>query len=168
MLKRIFISGLTLTLALTITGYVIVGLFRFCDGFLGKPINAFVYKYFGQTIPGLGIVIGILIIFIMGTLIQLSRMRFFRWFYRRLAGAFSRIPLVSKIYFPVKQIIDFFFFPPKKNFKSAVLVEYPRKGVYSLGFITNENNIEFSDRARGKHYNVCPSLCLKTQCCFRW
>ena len=154
MFKRIFIAGLTLTVALTITGYVIVGLFHFTDGFLGKPINALVYKYLGQTIPGLGIVLGILIIFIMGALVQLSRMRIFRWFYRWLAGVFLKIPLVSKIYFPVRQIVDFLFFPPKKNFKSAVLVEYPRKGIYSLGFITNESNIEFTSRGKDKFYNI--------------
>ncbi|MBU1112406.1 MAG: DUF502 domain-containing protein [Candidatus Omnitrophica bacterium] len=154
MIKRIFITGLTATVALTITGYVIVGLFYFADGFLGKPINAFVYKYLGQTIPGLGIVIGILIIFILGLLIQISRMRFFRWAYHWAANLFLKIPLVSKIYFPVKRIVDFLFFPPKKDFKSAVLVEYPRKGLYSLGFITNENNIEFSGRGKSKLYNV--------------
>ncbi len=154
MLKKIFITGLTATIALVITVYVIVGLFYFLDGFLGKPINAFVYESIGYTIPGLGILIGILIIFLLGLLIHLARMRLFRWFYKWSADLFFKIPLTGKIYIPVKRIVDFLFFPPRKDFKSAVLVEYPRKGIYSLGFLTNENNIEFASKGKRKLYNV--------------
>ena len=154
MLKKIFITGLTATIALVITVYVIVGLFYFLDGFLGKPINAFVYQSIGYIIPGLGILIGILIIFLLGLLIHLARMRFFRWLYRWAVGLFLRIPLIGKIYVPIKRIVDFLFFPPAKNFKSAVLIEYPRKGVYSLGFLTNQSSIEFANKGKRKLYNV--------------
>ncbi len=154
MIKRIFITGLTATIALVITIYVIAGLFYFLDGFLGKPINAFVYEYMGYRIPGLGILLGILVIFILGLLIHLARMRFFRWIYQGTAKLIFKMPLVSKIYFPVKRIVDFLFFAPKKDFKSAVLVEYPRKGIYSLGFLTNENTVEFANKGKRKLYNV--------------
>ncbi|MCF7908510.1 MAG: DUF502 domain-containing protein [Candidatus Omnitrophica bacterium] len=154
MLKKIFITGLTATIALVITVYVVVGLFYFLDGFLGKPINAFVHDAIGFTIPGLGIVLGVLIIFFLGLAIHLFRMKFFRWLYKWLVDLFFKIPLVSKIYLPVKRIVDFLFFPPRKDFKSAVLVEYPRKGIYSLGFLTNENTVDFKDRGKRKLYNV--------------
>ncbi|MFH1519987.1 MAG: DUF502 domain-containing protein [Candidatus Omnitrophota bacterium] len=150
MLKRIFITGLTATIPLVITVYVITGLFHFADGILGKYINIFFYEYIGYEIPGLGILIVILLIFILGLVIRLSRMRIFRWTER----VFFRIPLVNKIYFPVKRIVDFLFFPPQKNFRSAVLVEYPRKGVYSLGFLTNENTITFKEKGTKKFCNV--------------
>jgi uncharacterized membrane protein len=77
-------------------------------------------------------------------------MRIFRW----VEKLFFKIPLVNKIYFPVKRIVDFLFFPSRKSFRKAVLVEYPRKGVYSLGFLTNENSIEFEDRKDRKFCNV--------------
>lgn len=154
MLKRIFITGLTAIIPLMITIYVVIGLFHFADGFLGKPFNKFLSQYIGYKIPGLGIVIAILIIFLLGVFIHLSRMRFFRWFSKWVGKLFFRIPLVNKIYFPIKRIVDFLFFPSRKDFKSAVLVEYPRKGIYSLGFLTNENTLQFKEKGEKKFYNV--------------
>ncbi len=150
MIKRIFVTGLTAVIPLVITVYVIYGLFHFADGILGKHINEFFYEYIGYEVPGLGIVIAILLIFCLGLILRLSRMKIFRWTER----LFFRIPLVNKIYFPVKRIVDFLFFPPQKNFRSAVLVEYPRKGIYSLGFLTNENTISFKERGNRKFCNV--------------
>ncbi len=150
MLKRIFITGLTATIPLVITVYVITGLFHFADGILGKYINNLFYEYIGYEIPGLGILIAILLIFILGVVIRLSRMRIFRWTER----VFFKIPLVNKIYFPVKRIVDFLFFPPQKNFRSAVLVEYPRRGIYTLGFVTNENTINHKAKRGKKFFNV--------------
>ena len=149
-LKKIFITGLTAVIPLVITIYVVYGLFLFADGILGKSINEFFYEYIGYKVPGLGILIAILLIFFLGLILRLSRMKIFRWTER----LFFRIPLVNKIYFPVKRIVDFLFFPPQKNFRNAVLVEYPRKGIYSLGFLTNENTIEFKARGTKKLCNV--------------
>jgi len=150
MIKRIFITGLTAIIPLLITVYVIGGLFYFADGILGKTINSYLYQYVGYEIPGLGIVIVILIIFILGILIHLSSMRLFRW----VEEVFFRLPLVNKIYFPIKRIVDFLFFPRRKNFRNVVLVEYPRKGVYSIGFLTNENTIQFEEKKNKKLHNV--------------
>ncbi|MCM8786631.1 MAG: DUF502 domain-containing protein [Candidatus Omnitrophica bacterium] len=135
MLKKIFITGLTAIIPIVITIYVIIGVFSFADGILGKIINRFFEKQVGFKIPGLGILLSILIIFIVGVTIRLTRMRFYRF----IENLFLKIPLVKKIYFPVRQIVDFLFFPPQKKFSAVVLVEYPRKGLYCIGFITKEN-----------------------------
>jgi len=150
MIKKIFVTGLTASIPLVITIYLVYGLFHFADSILGKYINEFFYEYIGYKVPGLGILIAVLLIFFLGLVLRLSRMKIFRWTER----LFFRIPLVNKIYFPVKRIVDFLFFPPQKNFRSAVLVEYPRKGVYSLGFLTNENTIAFKERGTKKLCNV--------------
>ncbi|NQT28465.1 MAG: DUF502 domain-containing protein, partial [Candidatus Omnitrophica bacterium] len=150
MIKKIFVTGLTASIPLVITIYLVYGLFHFADSILGKYINEFFYEYIGYEVPGLGILIAVLLIFFLGLVLRLSRMKIFRWTER----LFFRIPLVNKIYFPVKRIVDFLFFPPQKNFRSAVLVEYPRKGVYSLGFLTNENTIAFKERGTKKLCNV--------------
>jgi len=154
MLKRLFITGLAALIPLVITIYVIIGLFNFADGVLGKPINKFIHKYVGHEIPGIGILLVIIIIFMIGILIHLSRMKVFRWLTRGVRNAFFRIPVVSKIYSPVKRMVDFLFFPPRRSFKTAVLVEYPRKGIRTLGFLTNENTLQFKDRKGKKLYNV--------------
>ena len=150
MLKKVFITGLAAIIPLAITIYVISGLFYFADGVIGKHINRFLDQYIGYRIPGLGFLIVILFIFFLGVALNLTRMKIFRWVER----LFFRIPLVNKIYFPIKRIVDFLFFPPHKDFRNAVLVEYPRKGIYSLGFLTNKNTIGFKERGEKKFCNV--------------
>ncbi|MBN3040930.1 MAG: DUF502 domain-containing protein [Candidatus Omnitrophica bacterium] len=154
MLKRIFISGLTAIIPLVITIYVIVALFNFADGILGKSVNAFLQRNLSYTIPGIGIVIALFLIVIVGVLVEISRMKLFRWFAKWFEQLFFNIPLVNKIYTPVSQIVNFLFFPPRKNFKSTVLVEYPRKGIFAIGLLTNENSIEFPEKKDKKYYSV--------------
>jgi uncharacterized membrane protein len=154
MIKRIFITGLAAIIPIVITIYVITALFTFADSILGKFINKYLHDYIGYTIPGLGIILSILIIFGVGLIVHISRMRIFRWMRSLFYKISTKLPLVNKVYFPVKKIVDFLFYPPTKAFKTAVLVEYPRKGIYSLGFITNENTIEFEGREERKYYNV--------------
>ena len=154
MLRRIFFTGLAAVIPIFLTVYVVVGLFYFIDGFLGKPLNRVLEQYVGYEIPGLGFVIAVLLIFALGILVHLSRIKFFRWFFHLAEKLFFKIPLVDKIYFPIKTIADFLFFPAKKNFKSAVMVEYPRKGVHSLGFLTNENSLDFKDKDSKKFYSI--------------
>jgi uncharacterized membrane protein len=153
MIKRIFITGLAAIIPIGITVYVIVGLFTFADGIVGHYINKYIEEIFGYTIPGLGIIISILIIFIIGLLVHVSRMRLFRWV-GKMMKLLLRFPLIDKIYVPIKKIVDFLFFPPKKKFKSAVLVEYPRKGVYAIGFLTNESYVDFEKKIGKKLYNI--------------
>jgi uncharacterized membrane protein len=152
--KRVFISGLTLLIPLAITIYVLVGLFKFADGILGKYINQILYERIDFVIPGLGILLFILIVFLLGVVVEISRMRFFGWFTASLERMFFSIPLVKKIYSPVRQIVTFLFFPRRKTFKNTVLIEYPRKGVFVIGFMTNENTIEFPQKRNKKYYSV--------------
>ncbi len=150
MLKRIFITGLTAIIPVAITIYVMGGIFSFADGILGKYINQFLEKYFRYNIPGLGILLFLLIIFLTGVIIHLSRMRV----YHLLEGIFLKIPLVKKIYLPIKEIINFILFSPSKAFSSVVLLEYPRKGIYSIGFVTNAQPKGFTEKLQKKIYTV--------------
>ncbi len=154
MVKKIFVTGLAALIPLVITSYVIVGLFYFADGILGQRMNEFIYKYLGYEIPGLGIVIMILVVFVLGGLVHLSRTKFFRWMEHMFLGSFLKLPLINKIYPPIKKIVDFLFFPPYKNFKSAVLVEYPRKGLFSLAFVTSKSPLRFEEKLGKKLYNI--------------
>jgi uncharacterized membrane protein len=121
---------------------------------LGKYINEYLEGAIGFTIPGLGIILAILIIFLLGLVVHASQMKFFRWFFKWLEIMFFKIPLVKKIYFPIQKIVNFLFSSGRKEFKSAVLVEYPRKGIYSIGFITNESEPEFCQKTGKKLYNI--------------
>ena len=68
-------------------------------------------------------------------------------------SALLRIPLLNKIYGATKQVNDAFTTGGKTSFRTVVLIEYPRPGVYSLGFLTSEPHDEV--RARIKHPVVC-------------
>ena len=66
----------------------------------------------------------------------------------------QKIPLAPKIYFAVKQIIQAFSLQGKDIFKQAVLVEYPRKGSYAVGFITGKCQGEVQEKTIGNLVNV--------------
>lgn len=158
MLRRIFFTGLAAIIPLVITVTVIVWLFSFVSDivgvFLGNFINTFLYRHLGYTVTGLDIILGVIfsifIIFLVGLLMKISRMKVLRYFERLLL----RIPLVKNIYFPLKRIVDLLFREQSAQFKGVVLVEYPRKGLYSIGFITNKNLQPFLETMKGKFYTV--------------
>ncbi|MBD3245861.1 MAG: DUF502 domain-containing protein [Candidatus Omnitrophica bacterium] len=150
MIRKIFFTGLAALVPLVITVYVLVALFSFAEGILGEYVNSYLRQTLGYTIPGLAIILTLLIIFFVGLFVQMTRMRVLRFVERMV----FRIPLVNKIYFPVRRIVDFLFFSPQKAFKSAVLIEYPRKGMYALGFLTNRSGAVFEQKTGRKMYNV--------------
>jgi len=150
MIRRWFFTGLVVLVPIVITIYVVVGLFRFADGILGKYINRYAYLYFGQEIPGLGIIFSILIILSVGALASFARLRIFK----KVDTMVLRLPLVGKIYGPSKRIVNFLFRQGRPAFKKVVLVEYPRKGVYSLGFVTNESSDKINQKIGRKMLNV--------------
>jgi len=82
----------------------------------------------------IGIVVAITIVYFAGRLLG----GFFgRKIYRRLEKAITSIPVVKQVYPYVKQVVDFLFGEDKPiEFKRVVLVEYPRKGIYSIGLLT--------------------------------
>ena len=149
-IKKTFFTGLAATVPVVITIYVISGLFVFADNILGRLINRILKQYLGYPIPGLGLVIFILLIFGMGLLARVSRMRIIRFMEKMMLG----VPLVSVVYSSVKKMVAFIFFPPTQQFKTAVLVEYPRKNIFSLGFVTNDAYEGFNSKTGRKLYNV--------------
>ena len=150
-MKRIFATGLAVVVPILVTVYVLVALFTFADGIMGKVINKYLEQYLGYTIPGIGIILFLILIFLIGALIRISRMRLRKY----VEGVFFKVPVVNKIYAPVKKIFDFLFFPGvDKKFKSTVLVEYPRKGVYSIGFLTNDSFSSIQEKTGKRMVNV--------------
>ncbi|MBN2119648.1 MAG: DUF502 domain-containing protein [Candidatus Omnitrophica bacterium] len=150
MLRRWFLTGLAVLIPIVITIYVIVGLFQFTDGILGKYINRYVYLYFGYTVPGLGIIFSLVIIFLVGAFASFLRFRIFK----NLETVLLKIPLVGKIYRPSKRIVNFLFLQEKPSFKKVVLVEYPRRGAYCIGFVTNESPEKINQKISKKMLNI--------------
>lgn len=132
-----FIAGLLVTVPLLITVSFLWWVFKFIDGFLA-PVYALV---FGFRIPGLGFISAILLVFLAGIVAtNVVGQRLLSWG----EGLLQRIPIVKSIYFSVKQLIDAFSPGNKGAFKKFVIVEYPRPGIYSFGFLTEESLLEKS------------------------
>jgi len=133
--KRYFFTGLALIMPVVVTLYVLVALFRFVDNILGRFINFYLQETLGFYIPGLGLILFFFIILITGFL----AVHFFgRNVFPALERWFSRLPFIRQVYPSVKKIFNFIFAQDRVIFKKVVMIEYPRHGLYSLGFVVNE------------------------------
>jgi len=134
-IRRYFITGIVVLLPIFLTINILSVTARFLDNLLGRFIQPYIIHVFGVPIFGAGLLAIIILIFITGVLATNVFIKRIMPFFERL---FLRIPLVYQIYPAVKQLVRFLFGENKLNFKKVVLFEYPRKGLFSIGFITNE------------------------------
>lgn len=137
-LRRYFVTGLATLAPLVITLGLLVWIFRAADQFLGR--------YFGFEVPGLGLIVTILLVIAVGII----TIHFFgRVVIRVLEGWLYRLPIIRKIYPPIKQLAQFLFRDGEQPaaFQRVVLVEYPRPGSYSLAFVTNEATTSVTGRS---------------------
>ncbi len=140
-LRKYFITGLAVVVPVIFTVYVLIVLFRFTDNILGRFLNVYFRNTLGFNIPGLGVLIFLLLILSVGFLAN-------RYIGKRIFPLidkwFSGLPLIRNIYPTFKQVISFILAQKEFGFKKVVLAEYPSKGIWSLGFLTNEEFQELS------------------------
>jgi uncharacterized membrane protein len=147
-LRQYFITGTATVFPIFITLYVVIVLFSFLDSLIGQALNDILSRFFGFQIPGLGIIIAVAVILLTGFL---SRNWIGKWMFQYLEHLFERAPVFTNIYPSAKQLSDFLFNEnTRRKFKEAVMVEYPEKGSYSLGFITNDG-LRSLDKAAGEN-----------------
>lgn len=142
-LERYFITGLLAILPIFLTLYILFVIFRLIDGLLGVIINSYLRERLGFYIPGLGFILVILIILVTGFAVShlLNKKML-----PVMEGWFLRFPGVRQVYPAIKQIVIFIFSKDKDAFKKVVMVEYPSKGIWSLGFMTNESFREAQEK----------------------
>jgi uncharacterized membrane protein len=135
-LQRTFTKGLFVVIPLGITIFILKFLFNFADGILGPHLAA-VYSYFAHHpvyIPGLGMIFGVIVIYCAGLAAgNILGNSFFHWADTMLA----RIPVVKSVYTSSKQLTQVFR-EGRSAYSRAVFVEWPRKGVRAVGFVTAE------------------------------
>lgn len=132
--RRHFITGLLVTVPLALTFFVVSWIVGFIDQALQfLPARFHPDRYLPFKIPGLGIILTLFVIQIVG---MLSTNLFGRTFVKTYERLLDRIPFVRGIYVAVKQLIEQIISPSSDRFRRAVLVQYPRKGIYSIGFVT--------------------------------
>ncbi len=134
-LKKTFFSGLVVVVPIVITVLALYWLFTFLDGFFGPLLR----HTLGTEFAGLGILAEIILIFAVGlitTNVIGSRLL------KILQDFLIRVPIVKSIYPAVRQIVEAFSSAKDSSFKKVVLVEFPQKGNYSLGFLTRELSLD--------------------------
>jgi uncharacterized membrane protein len=133
-LKNIFFTGLAVMVPVGLTLYILVFLIGVMDGLLTLvPQRYHSSALFGFHIPGLGIIITILLIFICGLMTKSIIGNRIVVFGERLL---DKIPFVRSIHMAIKKIVDSMVFYRSRGFKKVVLVEFPRRGAYALAFMT--------------------------------
>jgi uncharacterized membrane protein len=128
-LRTYFIAGLLVLVPLAVTIGILEWLFHLLDGFLGP----YIYQELGRPVPGLGLIATVLLILLIG-LVTTNIVG--RRAVNTVDEALQRIPLVRTIYSTAKQMSDTIFQSRQVNLQQVVLVEYPRRGLYQIGFIT--------------------------------
>jgi uncharacterized membrane protein len=129
-IRRYLLTGIAVLLPSVVTIWLLWSLFAFVDG-LPKKIPGHPF----ENIPGVGVIIFFALILFVGMFASNVIGKRMISFGERIM---ARIPLASKIYASVQQIIDAVMVGKGTVFSTVVLVEYPRKGIYSLGFVTSE------------------------------
>ena len=147
-LRNYFITGVVVLIPIGFTLYLSRILIGLSSKLIPKNINPNSYLPF--DIPGIEILISIILITIVG---GLSLSFFGRRILKLIDDLFKRIPFLRTIYSAIVQMTETF---SKKddNQKSVVLVEYPRKGVWAVGFATKENVGEMAKKTNKKLINV--------------
>jgi len=146
MIKKIrhyFATGLLITLPVFITVYFLFVILRFIDGIFGRLINIYLKKHLGFAVPGVGIIIGLVIVSLIGFV---AANFFGKKIIRALEGWFLKFPFIRQVYPAAKQVIDSFISKDSPAFKKVVLIEYPSKGIWSIGFLTNDSFKEAQEK----------------------
>ena len=147
-IRNYFITGIVVLIPIGITLYITIFLISISSKILPKEINPNHYLPF--DVPGLEILISVLLITLIGWL-SLSFLG------KKLLDLFNRvlkkIPILRTIYSAIGQMTESFT-KNDKGKKNVVLVEYPRKGTWAVGFATNDNSGEITTKTNKKLVNV--------------
>ena len=147
-LRNYFITGVVVLIPIGFTLYLSKILIGISSNLIPKNLNPNHYLPF--DIPGIEILISVLLITLVG---GLSLSFFGRRILKLIDDLFKRIPFLRTIYSAIVQMTETF---SKKDDgkKSVVLIEYPRRGVWAVGFATKENKGEMSEKTNKKLINV--------------
>jgi len=147
-IRNYFIAGVVVLIPIGITVYLTLFIIKISSKILPKEINP--NHYLPYDIPGLEILISVVLITLIGWL-SLSFLG------KRMLSLFNnlleRIPILRTIYSAVGQMTKSFT-TQSSNKKSVVLVEYPRKGSWAVGFATKDNKGEISKKTKQELINV--------------
>lgn len=148
-LRNYFIAGVLVLIPIGVTLYLTLFFVKIFTKILPEEINP--NNYLPYSVPGLEIIISIIVITLIGWL-SLSFLG--RKLVKFVNDIFKKIPFLRTIYSAIGQMTQSFAQNTKNKKKSVVLVEYPRKGSWAVGFATQENTGEIKSKINQDLINV--------------
>jgi len=151
-IKKIFLTGIAAIIPLGLTIYILL----FIIGIMNKLVKIIPARFHPDNllpfhVPGLDLIIAAVFIFIVGLIVK-------SYVGNKMVALgedmVSRIPLVNGIYKAIKKLVDAIFSEQNNSFKQVVLIEYPRKGLYSVAFVTGESRGEVQWKTEQKCINL--------------
>ncbi|WXR61575.1 DUF502 domain-containing protein [Peptostreptococcaceae bacterium AGR-M142] len=150
-IRKIFITGFITILPASVTISLIFWLLNKIDIVFREPLE----RLIGFPIYGIGFLITVILIFLTGIFaMNVLGKEIFRLFDHFM----HKMPLVNIVYASIKQLLEAIRINQKNSFKSAILVQYPKEGIYTIGFVTADAP-EFISKELNK---VCISIFIPT------
>ena len=151
-MKKYLITGLLIWIPLVITIWVLKLVVDMLDqSLLLLPLALRTENWLGIHIPGLGVLLTLLIVFLTGAVTaNLIGQRLVHFWHEIL----HRIPVVSSIYSSVKQVSDTLFSSSGDAFRKALLVQWPREGMWTIGFLTGTPGGDVTRHLQGDYVSV--------------
>ncbi len=151
-MKRYFITGLLIWVPLGMTAWVLKFLIDTMDqSLLLLPDSLQPEHLLGMNIPGIGTVLTLLVVFLTGLLTAniIGQKLVSFW-----EGVLWRIPVVKSIYWSIKQVSDTLFSSQGEAFRKALLVQYPREGLWTIAFMTGQPGGDVINHLKGEYISV--------------
>jgi uncharacterized membrane protein len=147
-LRTTFLRGMGVIIPLGLTYWFFNAFLNFVDNILSPILREII----GRHIPGLGFMTMVVLILLVGLLTRnLIGRLFFSW----VEEILTTIPFVRSVYSAVKDLVGAFVFGGKgRTFRKVVMIEYPRKGLFTIGFVTNEMSFTRPDGTTIDFLNV--------------
>ncbi len=130
-LRGQFIAGILVVLPIGVTVLILVWVFTSVDNILQPVFNYFI----GKNIPGVGFAATVVLIFIIGAI---ARNIIGRRILRYAESLLNKVPIFRQLYSSIRQILMSFAAPDRTGFMQVVLAQFPKDGMWTIGFITNE------------------------------
>jgi uncharacterized membrane protein len=147
--SSLFLTGLFCILPITLTVAVFTITFRVLVSWL-EPLRRFGSPFLGK-IPYSEVILAVAIIFLAG---MLYNMFLLRPIIHAIENLFSRIPLIRPVYSGIKKLVDAFSFQDKVSFTKVVRIEFPRPGIYSIGFLANQVDEKIAPGTQQKYFSI--------------
>lgn len=151
-MKKYFITGLLIWIPLAITVWVLHLIVSTMDqSLLLLPAAARPENLFGLRLPGMGVILTLFVVFVTGLLTaNILGQRLLRFW----EGVLARIPIVKSIYYSVKQVSDTLFSSSGEAFRKALLIQYPRDGIWTIAFMTGQPGGDAARHLHGEYVSV--------------